>query len=113
MFNRQISIKLSIHKLITIFLQREISIARNTYAITIIYFLLTLKPTLRHGEGNFNFLYPITLKPNSMQYDCLKYFRIFINWFGKTYYYSGKIFKNMADGQIEHLPFMSKVKDMN
>ena len=44
MFNRQISIKLSIHKLITIFLQREISVARNTYAITIMYILHTVKP---------------------------------------------------------------------
>ena len=51
-------------------------------------------------------LYINLLKPNSMQHDCLKYFRILINWFGKTYY-SGKILKNMADGQIDHLPFVS------
>ena len=44
MFYRQISNKLSIHKLITIFLQRENSDARNTYAIAIIYILLTGKP---------------------------------------------------------------------
>ena len=49
MFNRQISIKLSIHKLITIFLQREISVARNTYAITMIYILLTVKPGYNRG----------------------------------------------------------------
>ena len=49
MFNRQISIKLSIHKLITIFLQREISVARNTYAITIMYILHTVKPGYNRG----------------------------------------------------------------
>ena len=49
MFNRQISIKLSIHKLITIFLQREISVARNTYAITIMYILLTVKSGYNRG----------------------------------------------------------------
>ena len=45
-------------------------------------------------------LYINLLKPNSMQHDCLKYFRILINWFGKTYYYFSMIFKNMA---IHHL----------
>ena len=62
MFYRLISIKLSIHKLIAIFLQREISVARITYGLchnNNVYFAycktsLQLRST--QGKGTFNFL---------------------------------------------------------
>ena len=45
-----------------------------------------------------------------MQYDCLKYFGILINWFGKTYYYFVMIFKNMANDHLVNCHFFVNLR---
>ena len=80
MFNRQISNKLSINKLITIFLQRENSVARNTYAITIIYILLTAKPGKNWGAlmGKAPLIFPLYYFFKS-DFHVIWLFKIFLN----------------------------------